>query len=101
MTIRWKAVEKYFTVVLFSFHFYIVCCFGKFISFAPSTVRSERVKIQTLLFSLLLFGRRLVVVVTGYYTVNHRQQITIIDISQKDNYCPIKLPIKKCTRASH
>ena len=33
MTIHWKAVEQYFTVVLFVFQFYPVCNFGKFIKF--------------------------------------------------------------------
>ena len=31
MTIHWKAVEQYFTPVLFVFPFYPVCNFGKFI----------------------------------------------------------------------
>ena len=43
MTIHWKAVEQYFTVVLFVFQFYPVCNFGKVISFGFGTVRSERV----------------------------------------------------------
>ena len=42
MTIHWKAVEQFFTVVLFLFQFYRVCNFGKFISFELETVRSER-----------------------------------------------------------
>ena len=42
MTINWKAVEQYFTVVQFQFH--PVCTFGKFISFGLGTVTSERVK---------------------------------------------------------
>ena len=71
MTIHWKAVEQYFTVVLFgnaltprvkpwviqSFLTFdcmdrtlngdrsMVCPFGKFDSFGFSTVRSERVKV--------------------------------------------------------
>ena len=44
MTIHWKAVEQYFTVVLFVFQLDLVCNFGKFIHFGISTVRSERVK---------------------------------------------------------
>ena len=47
VTIHWKAVEQYFTVVLFVFlffvfQFYQVCNFGKFIT-EFWTVRSERV----------------------------------------------------------
>ena len=41
MTIDWKAVQQYFTVVLFVFQFYPVCNFGKFISLGLGTVRSE------------------------------------------------------------
>ena len=33
MTIHWKAVQQFFTVVLFGFQFYLVCNFGKFIDF--------------------------------------------------------------------
>ena len=44
MTIHWKAVKQYFTVVLFVFQFHPVCNFAKFINFGPGTVRSERVK---------------------------------------------------------
>ena len=43
MTIHWKAVEQCFTVVLFVFQFYLVCNFGKFISFGLDTVKRERV----------------------------------------------------------
>ena len=32
MAIHWKAVEQYFTVVLFVFQFYLVCSFTKFIN---------------------------------------------------------------------
>ena len=39
----WKAVEKYFTVVLFVFQFPRVFNFGKIFSFGLGTVRSERV----------------------------------------------------------
>ena len=41
MNIRWKAVEQYFTVVLFVFQFYPVCNFqsGKFIDFGLGAVR--------------------------------------------------------------
>ena len=46
MTIHWKAVEQYFTVVLFVFSFYLVRNFGKLISFRLGTVRSERVQYQ-------------------------------------------------------
>ena len=41
MTIHWKAVEQYFTVVLFVFQFVIL---DNFINFVLGTVRSERVK---------------------------------------------------------
>ena len=44
MTIHWKAVEQYFTVVLFVFLSYPVCNFGKFISYGLNTVRSEIVE---------------------------------------------------------
>ena len=44
MTIYWKAVEKYFTVLLCFFNCYPVCNFGKIIKFGLCTVRSERVK---------------------------------------------------------
>ena len=44
MTIHWKAVKQYFTVVLFRFQFYPVCNFGKFISFGIGTVKREKVK---------------------------------------------------------
>ena len=43
VTIHWKAVEQYFTVVLFVSQFYPVWNFGKCISFGLGTVRSERV----------------------------------------------------------
>ena len=42
MTIHWKAVEQYFTVLVV-FQFYSVCNFGKFINFGLGTVRSEKV----------------------------------------------------------
>ena len=42
MTIYWKAVEQYFTVVPFVFQFYPVCHFEKIIYF----VKGERVKPQ-------------------------------------------------------
>ena len=41
MTIHWKAVEQYFTVVLFVIQFYTVCNFGKLINFGLGTVRRE------------------------------------------------------------
>ena len=44
MTIHGKAVEQYFTVVLFVFQFYPVFNFGKFFSFGLGTVWSEWVK---------------------------------------------------------
>ena len=45
MTIHWKAVEQYFTVVLYCgvSQFSSVYNFGKFIIFGLGTVRSERV----------------------------------------------------------
>ena len=43
MTIHWKAIEQYFTVVLFVFQFFPVCNFGKFASFGLGSVRGERV----------------------------------------------------------
>ena len=50
MTIHWKAVEQYFTVVLFVFRFYLVCNFGIFVNFGLGTVRSERVKVVSEIF---------------------------------------------------
>ena len=47
MTLHWKAVEQYFTVVLFVFQFYPASNFGKFISFGLGNVRSERVEVFT------------------------------------------------------
>ena len=44
MTIQWKAVERYFTVVLFVFQFNPVCNFGKFTNFGLGIIRGERVK---------------------------------------------------------
>ena len=41
VTIHWKAVDQYFTVVLFVFQFYPVCNFGKFMNFELGTVRSD------------------------------------------------------------
>ena len=55
VTINWKAVEQYFTVVLFVFQFYSVCDFGKFISFGLGTIRSERVKNSTPPYEAILF----------------------------------------------
>ena len=43
MTIRWRAVEQFFAVVLFVFLFYPVCNLGNCINFSLATVRSERV----------------------------------------------------------
>ena len=47
MTIHWKAVEDYFSVVLFVFQLQ-VCHFGKFINFGIGTVRSPRVSLLSL-----------------------------------------------------
>ena len=46
MTIHWKAVEPYLTVVLFAFQCYLACNFGKFITFGLGNVRSERVNLK-------------------------------------------------------
>ena len=43
MTLHWKAVEQYFTVVPFVFQFHPECNLRKFINFGLGTVRSERV----------------------------------------------------------
>ena len=43
MTIHWKAVEQYFTVVLFVFQAYPVCNFGKFVDFGLNTVELKGV----------------------------------------------------------
>ena len=51
MTLHWKAVEQYFTVVLLVFQFYPGCNFGKFINFGlNSTVRNERVNLKVGIF---------------------------------------------------
>ena len=43
MTIHWKAVEQYVTVVLgLLFQFYPVCNFGQFINLGLGTVKRER-----------------------------------------------------------
>ena len=47
MTINWKAVEQYFTVLLFVSQFYPVLNFEKSNNFGLGTVRSERVKATT------------------------------------------------------
>ena len=44
MTVSWKTVEQYFTVVMFALQFYSVCNFGKFINFGLRAVRSEKGK---------------------------------------------------------
>ena len=51
MTSRWKAVEHYFTVMLFVFQLYTVCNFAKLIKFGLGTVNplSPGVKLQILL----------------------------------------------------
>ena len=43
VAIRWKAVEQYFTEVLFMFPVYPVCNFETFLDFGLGTVRSEKV----------------------------------------------------------
>ena len=43
MGIHWRAVEQYFTVVLFVFEFYPAYSFSKFINLGLGTDRSERV----------------------------------------------------------
>ena len=56
MTIHWKAVELYFTVVLFVMFFNIN--FGKFVYFGIGTLVSDRVKAVfdvSLLHTLLVF----------------------------------------------
>ena len=55
MTIHWKAVEQYCTVVLFVCQFYPVCNYGKFISLELGAVKSEIVKrILTLCYKRLI-----------------------------------------------
>ena len=44
MTIHWKAVEQYFTVVLFVFQFYSDCNFYNFLDQALSEVKGQRIK---------------------------------------------------------
>ena len=55
MKIHWKAVEQYFTVVLFDFQFYAVFNFGQVINFGPGIVRSEWVKLEAMVL-VLLYG---------------------------------------------
>ena len=42
VTIRWKAVEQYFTVVMFVLPFLPVCNLGKVIHFGLGTLKSEK-----------------------------------------------------------
>ena len=57
MTIHWKAVEQYFTMVLFVFQFQAVCHFEKkYINFGLSTVRIDRVKGVILVVDFSLFS---------------------------------------------
>ena len=63
MTIHWKAIEQYFTVVLFVFHFNPVCKFGKFIRFwtwhcQEQCVRNECVKSGPRNLSKTFWGNR-------------------------------------------
>ena len=44
VTIHWKAVEQYSTLVLFVFQFNPVCTFGKFNNFGLGILASEMVK---------------------------------------------------------
>ena len=43
-SIHWKALEQYFTAVLFVFKFYPLCNFGTFIKFGLVTIKCERLK---------------------------------------------------------
>ena len=54
MTIYWKAVEQYFSVVLFVFQF-PVCMFAKFIDIGLGTINNQRVKIKLF---LTVYSRR-------------------------------------------
>ena len=55
MTIHWKVVAQYFSVVLFGFPFYPVCNFGNFINFRLGTVSSEMVNTVFITFSVGFF----------------------------------------------
>ena len=44
MTIHWKAVEQFFTVVLFGFQFSPLFNFEKCINFGFGIIKSEKVK---------------------------------------------------------
>ena len=59
VTIHWKVVAQYFTVVLFAFLFYPGCNFGKFINLALGTVRSERVNYMKFISSWLCLFQQL------------------------------------------
>ena len=72
MTIQWKAVEQHFTVVLFVFQF---CNFGKFITFALCSVRSEWVK----LFASNSSG-------TKYFKVPHVREVLVIKLKERKYY---------------
>ena len=43
---HWKAVEQYWTAVLFAFQFYLVCSFGKYVNVGFGTVGSEIIKVS-------------------------------------------------------
>ena len=45
MTTHWKAVEQYFTVVLFGFQFYAGVILEKFINFVLRTIRMKGLKL--------------------------------------------------------
>ena len=47
MAIFWKAVEQYFTVVLFVVQVYQVCNFGKFIIFGLGSVKRVILGVKT------------------------------------------------------
>ena len=47
MTIHWKAVEQYFTVVLFVFQFYPVCNFAKSFSVFGLVLSGDNLTFQT------------------------------------------------------
>ena len=48
MTIHWKAVELYFTVMLFVFQSHPVCNFEKNINFGLGTVWNEKVNLYSI-----------------------------------------------------
>ena len=54
MTIQWKAVEQYFTVVLFVFHFTQGVILKKNVNVGFCSVRSERATVKVVCFTAVI-----------------------------------------------